>query len=235
MKRKTETNKWKDSWYVGLSPLAKLLLAYLYDNCDEAGFIDPIFKTWEAEIGINKSQILKSLIELKPALASNKKKLFIKDFLLHQEKLPLNPENKEDRWIITKLESNLDKFSKHESISSILVNKVEKKSPKLTPSNEDNSKFIKPKIEEFIDYYNSIKPDAKKEVIEELYDYYVSCGWKVGKKAMKDWQAAVRNALKKVKPINFNNSSKSSNSKIENIREANDSLTIDYDMLGKNT
>lgn len=232
MKRKTETNKWKDSWYVGLSPLAKLLLAYLYDNCDEAGFIDPIFKTWEAEIGINKSQILKSLLELKPALVSNKKKLFIKDFLLHQEKLPLNPENKEDRWILTKLESNLEKFSKHESISGILLNKVEKKSPEINYGKGD-IKFVKPKIEEFIDYYKTINPDANKDKIEELYDYYVSCGWKVGKKPMKDWQAAIRNALKKTKKTNFNNSDTNNKSKIDNIREANDTLTIDYDLLGK--
>ena len=50
-------------------------------------------------------------------------------------------------------------------------------------------KFIKPKIEEIVNYCregnNSV--DASR-----FFDFYESKGWKVGKNPMKDWRAAVR-------------------------------------------
>lgn len=39
-KRFTETNKWSDKWYRGLSPDFKLAWTYITDCCDQAGVID---------------------------------------------------------------------------------------------------------------------------------------------------------------------------------------------------
>jgi hypothetical protein len=36
-KRMTDTEKWKDDWFLGLSPSHKLLWFYILDNCDHAG------------------------------------------------------------------------------------------------------------------------------------------------------------------------------------------------------
>ena len=248
MKRKTETNKWNDGWYLALTPLAKLLLVYLYDNCDEAGFIDPIWIKWETEIGASKENLSKALVELQKALLSNKKKLFIKDFLLHQEKIPLNPTKKQDRWIISKLESNLPKFNNNIAIADILDTKILKvDSTPITPVVEpatrtkkipETKKFVKPELEEFKEYYFTEKPEAIEADIINLYDYYESCGWKVGNKPMKDWNAAIRTSIRRDEKwqegkSKINESRKQDGeSKINKIKTANEDLNIDYEQLG---
>lgn len=51
MKRFTETNKWNDPWYMGLSPTAKHLWQYLLDHCDNAGVVEPNAKLASFQIG----------------------------------------------------------------------------------------------------------------------------------------------------------------------------------------
>lgn len=49
--------------------------------------------------------------------------------------------------------------------------------------------FKKPTIEEIKSYCNERKNSINAQY---FYDYYESNGWKVGKNAMKDWQATIR-------------------------------------------
>ena len=53
------------------------------------------------------------------------------------------------------------------------------------------SRFVPPTLEE-LDAY--IKENHLNVSADKFYDYYVTCGWTVGRnKPMKDWKAAVRN------------------------------------------
>jgi hypothetical protein len=65
-------------------------------------------------------------------------------------------------------------------------------SPSPLPSKEKKKKkvFVRPTIEDIETYCkeNDYSVDA-----EKFIDYYNSNGWKVGRNAMKDWKAAVRN------------------------------------------
>ena len=58
---------------------------------------------------------------------------------------------------------------------------------------------IPPEFEELQHYClsrrNGIDPQA-------WMDYYQSVGWLIGKKKMKDWQAAVRTGERRNKPVN---------------------------------
>ena len=74
--------------------------------------------------------------------------------------------------------------------SNRYIDNTEEQNKNTTPKG-DSKKFRKPSIEEIRDYileYGCYWVDA-----ERFFDYYESNGWKVGKNAMKDWRAAVRN------------------------------------------
>lgn len=229
MKRLVETDRWKDSWFIELHPYPKLLLCYLYDNCNEAGFIDYNLGLWLAQINgvvtkkrysiFTKQDLVYALEDLQDKLLSDKKKkLFIKDFLLHQNKLPLIKGNEEHELIISKLQSSLSKFDDAPEIKKILdgitepkkVEEVEEKGKK-----KRGDKFTPPSFDELKEYYLSQKPDAELSAIEDIYDHYVSCGWVVGKnKPMRDWQSAVRRAIRnneKFKRSSYNYSSNNNN------------------------
>jgi len=198
MKRLVETDRWKDAWFIDLHPNAKLLLSYLYDNCDESGFVDLNYSLWQAQLKMSKEFIVTSLKALQPALLSDKKKkLFVVDFLKHQKKLPLIKGVEESEWIITKLRNNLEKFDNAPGISNILNNHIEGVVVKGKVATSSKNKFVEPTFEELKDYYLEVKPDAKLPAIEDIYDHYVSCGWTVGKnKPMVDWKACVRKAIR---------------------------------------
>ena len=60
-------------------------------------------------------------------------------------------------------------------------NKKEKKKRKI---------FKKPTVKEIQEYCNERHNSINAQY---FFDYYESNGWKVGKNAMKDWQATIRN------------------------------------------
>lgn len=65
MKRFTETDKWRDSWFRKLKPLAKIAFLYVVDNCDAAGVWDPDYELANFAIGenINWIEVSKELGE----------------------------------------------------------------------------------------------------------------------------------------------------------------------------
>ena len=71
----------------------------------------------------------------------------------------------------------------------------------------DNSKkklFKIPEIDQVCDYFFSkgLNKDQANEEANKFHDFYTSKGWMIGKNKMKDWEAAVRNWIKKVKVEN---------------------------------
>lgn len=201
MKRLVETDRWKDAFFVELHPNAKLLLSYMYDNCNEAGFIDLNWVIWSSQLNMQQEFIKTSLIALSSLLVSDKKKkLFIKDFLKHQRKLPLIRGNQESDLIIEKLQSNLKKFNDApeilELLNSVKLPEIETKS--VIPNKAAPKRFSAPSYEEFEGYYLSQSPDTGTENIKELFDHYVSVGWKTsGGTPVKDFEAAIRNAIRR--------------------------------------
>lgn len=191
--------RWEDTWFMDLPPNSKLLFSYICDRCDISGIIEWNTKVWSLHTGLKREQIIESMKFLESKLISDKKsKIWVKTHLYFQRYLPLTRGIEEHDWIISRLTSNFEKFGKPQEMLDILNNVVEK-DKKSKKSDESASKFKAPSYEEFKEYYLSEDKTAEEDRIKDLFDHYLSCGWKVNNKPMKDWNAAVRNGIRRAK------------------------------------
>lgn len=200
MNRITNTDKWKDDWFLSLSIECKLLFMYLCDNCDRAGFYSLNSKFMSSQTGMTRENIVSSIQKLNKSLIFNKKrnKVWIRTFLFHQKQLPLtltNPDHKEIKLI---LEKNLPDFNNNEDIIFILE-KIE--NGKKTTSQRKT--FKKPTEEEIKDYVSKYSYENNITIgnidlwARNFRNSNQAKGWVVGKNKtpMKDWRAVVRTWL----------------------------------------
>lgn len=110
-KRFTDTEKWKDPWFLDLSPKAKLLFTFLCDSCDMAGFYEKNDRMVSFHTGIDLDEINHLYEELKKSVIIRDRWVFVKNFIRHQKNLPLNPDNNCHKTIIYSLKSKSDWFS----------------------------------------------------------------------------------------------------------------------------
>lgn len=197
MKRLVETNRWRDQYFMDLSPYAKLMLSFLYDNCDDVGAIDVHYALFEVQLKMNRQQIKESISELQQMLLSDKKsKLFIKDYLKHQQKLPIRKGTTEGDWIISKLESNLQRFNNAPEILEILNNIEEEKKvepiKKTTKVKKTSIEFIPPTLDEFVDYF--IENGYSEDVGKRAWTGYHEANWHDSKgNPVKNWRQKCQN------------------------------------------
>lgn len=75
-------------------------------------------------------------------------------------------------------------------------------SPAVKKAKAVAPRFIAPALDEVRAYCrergNNVDPDT-------FFNYYVSVGWTVGKKPMKDWRAAIRSTWEKNQKSSFSN------------------------------
>jgi hypothetical protein len=109
MNRLTNTAKWNDGWFLSISPYAKLAFLYLTEKCNIAGVYEIHLSTFYANIGITKDELTKAIpeIESKYIKSNNGKCLYIKNFLEHQDMLPLNLSLKNHKPVIIKIHEYL--------------------------------------------------------------------------------------------------------------------------------
>lgn len=225
-----KSEKWNDSFFLNLGVQEKLLFIYLYENCDEAGFFDINFEKMNRETGITNEEIGKCLNNLQKTYLLNQQstKLWIKKFLLHQNKLPIDLKSTDGNFIKFQLENNMLDFGNPKEFYSIVSN-PKKNSRKKTDG------FTKPTLQEIVDNFKTGEwSHITKDEIINLYDYYESVGWKVGNKKMADWNKAFigcfrRNYKRFARPNQFNNNS---NSKLDLIIEQNKKIeNFDFNTL----
>lgn len=250
MRRLVETNRWQDLFWNELHPYPKILLCFMYDTADAAGFIDYSADLWLANLKgkldsryapFTKKDLVYALEDLKEKLLSNgKKKLFIKDFLFHQGKLPLVSGTEENDWIIAKLKNNLEKFNNAKEIQTILDNvidvtkMVKDVEDKSTTKKKQRKNFIPPSKEEFVEIYKQtyleVKPDsgdfAQDTDIEACYDHYKGNGWKAGKVPMQDLEACIRKWIRNADSFKPKSTYSNNNNNIEKKSRTEVSLSV---------
>lgn len=118
--RFTDTEKWKDEWFIELEPLPKLMFMYLADNCDIAGFFEFSMRRMRSDLHFTDEQIIESLkcIERAYVLSRDKKVLFLKNFCKHQKNTPLNHKNKAHIGIFYRVDNYKQRFG-HDLIKII--------------------------------------------------------------------------------------------------------------------
>jgi hypothetical protein len=134
----SNTEKWKDLWFSNLSPHAKLLFFYFVENCDNAGFFEVNKKFMLFHTGFNEQELMDAGIELKKSYIKSKDgtKLWFKNFLKYQKKLPLNYSNRSHKQIISIIEENLANENKFKGNSVITFLLPDYKKVNETQENE---------------------------------------------------------------------------------------------------
>lgn len=202
-KRYTDTEKWKKPFIRKLHGTYKLLWLYILDECDHAGIWQVDLEVAEIRTG-EKFKIEKALEQLngKVHVFDNGEKWFIPSFIEFQYG-SLNPENRVHASVLASLikYSLVDEELKIKPLASPLGGATEAPMDK----DKDNiikidkpKNFVKPTVEQVQEYFEKI---GLKQDAQVFIDHYQSNGWKVGKNAMKDWQAACR-TWKNRQPLN---------------------------------
>jgi len=187
-KRMTDTDKWKKRFLKDLNYANKLLWLYILDDCNHAGIWDIDLEVASIRIGLEVDFIDLELFKDKIVIFDNNEKVFIPDFIDFQYG-ELNPNSNVHKSVIALLDKyNLQGYVKGlQGVQSTLQDKDKDKDKDIVKAKV--KRFVKPTIEEIIDYCNERNNDVD---ADKFYDYYSSNGWKVGKNAMKDWKASVR-------------------------------------------
>ena len=211
--RISNIDKWKVLWFSNLSPHAKLLFFYFVENCDNAGFFEVNKKFMLFYTGLNEEQLMEAGTELKKSYIKSQDgtKLWFKNFLKYQKKLPLNSANNVHKQIISLIQDNLSdetKFKGNVVINSLLptdlqVGKVTRKKREVSEEVNSNElpiiktqRFIKPSTEEVFEYMVEKEFEFAKIESQKFINFFESKGWKVGKNPMKSWKSAVANWMK---------------------------------------
>ena len=74
--------------------------------------------------------------------------------------------------------------------SAIEPQSEEKPMQEIQPEKPKRKNFVKPTVEEIAAYCKEKKYNVN---AQQFFSYYESNGWKIGRNAMKSWQAAVQN------------------------------------------
>ncbi|MBR5012308.1 MAG: hypothetical protein IKY15_00040 [Clostridia bacterium] len=103
-KRFTDSELWNKDWFLELPIKQKLLVKYIFDNCDIAGFLEISFRTLSFVFG---EKITKEDFEgLKQIRFINENTVFVEDFIKFQNGIEineLNPNYSVHKGIIKKL------------------------------------------------------------------------------------------------------------------------------------
>lgn len=154
VKRLSDSEIWKKDWFLDLTDKQKLLVKFLFDNCDCAGIyeISQRFLKASFEQPITKEDFK----AIKQVRFINEKTIFIEDFIKFQYNvglLELNPKFTVHKGIL----SRLNKYGIFETLSKPLVNPL----LRVQDKDKDNNKDIDNTINKQIDTYINDKENLK--------------------------------------------------------------------------
>lgn len=140
-KRFTDTGLWQKEWFLKYSMKQKLLLRFLYDNCDNAGIYEPNYSLLRVYIGedVTESDIISLNTNKEKVRKLPNGKFYLLQFIKFQQGNFLNPKNNAHKQIIQLLRENGIKLEK-----ALNDENEELLSPLLAPCKPLNSPYEAP-------------------------------------------------------------------------------------------
>lgn len=182
-KRLHDTEIWHKEWFCNLTMTQKLLVQYLFDNCDCAGVFEANYKIMQFLIGAVVKE--KDLLAIKQVVKLPNGKFFLTDFINFQYRVnleELNPKFSVHKGIIKILEKNgiigkdgeCLKFERVTEELSNLYNVKEQNKDKdkdidknnISNNSNNNNNKEKEKLGEF---KNVVLSDDEEKKLKELY------------------------------------------------------------------
>ena len=180
-KRLHDTEIWHKEWFCNLTMTQKLLVQYLFDNCDCAGVFEANYKIMQFLIGAVVKE--KDLLAIKQVVKLPNGKFYLTDFINFQYRVnldELNPKFSVHKGIIKILEKNgiigkNGECLKFERVTEELSNPYnvkeqnkdkDKDIDKNNISNNSNSNKEKEKLGEF---KNVVLSEDEERKLRELY------------------------------------------------------------------
>jgi len=219
-KRFTDTEIWKQDWFIDIPIDYKLFWFYLKDNCDHSG----IFKVNLTlfcrlyEVKVNSIDALNYFNSDKERIIPlNEKKWFLPDFFIFQYGTKMNLNNKVHKSIYNLYKTNgieltscrglkdlkervKDKDKDKEKDKDIIINKEVKK--------KKTKKFKEPVIQEILAYFKD--KNFPEEEAYKFYNHYGAVDWFRKGEKIKNWKLQSQTWMRNKKDFtNKNNNIKS--------------------------
>lgn len=179
-KRLHDTEIWHKEWFCNLTMTQKLLVQYLFDNCDCAGVFEANYKIMQFLIGSTVRE--KDLLAIKQVVKLPNGKFFLTDFINFQYKVKLdelNPNFSVHKGIIKILEKNgiigkdgeCLKFERVTEELDNLYNVKEQNKDKDKDKDKDNisNNKEKEKNKKLGEFANVILSEDEERKLRELY------------------------------------------------------------------
>lgn len=200
-KRLTDTEIWKKDWFLDLPDKQKLLVKFLYDNCNCAGIYEISMRT--LKYSFSEEITLEDFKKLKQVKFISEKKIFIEDFIPFQYGVTienLNPKFSVHKGVLRQLDKN----------GLLTVSKPFEKGYNVTVKDKDKDKDIDKNINtniSKIDIYSNIYKDNFIKKFKEIFGNSpflsnLDCR-KIVELSTTYSQDIIETALIKLKKINF--------------------------------
>ena len=170
----TDNDIWKKDWFLDLSIKKKLLVKFLYDNCDCAGVYEISYRT--LKYCFNEEITKEDFEGIKQIIFISDNKIFIEDFIKFQYGIDideLNPaKSNVHKGICKSLKKNC-LLTLNEPLTNPCSRVLYKDKDKYKDK-DINKSINKPKKKEILDYVHSL---CKNIEVDDFIAFYDACNW----------------------------------------------------------